>query len=172
MTQRKLFCLLALLLVGISARADAAELCANRGGAVFVRQACGPGETRLDPAALGLVGPQGPTGPAGPAGPQGEQGPAGAALFANVTLAGVLTNGTAVSASRLSTGLYAVTFAQDVGQCTAVATPGSTGAGVSLLDAWPNTAVNTSSTTVQIRFNRPGAPVTPVDTDFHLIVVC
>jgi len=159
MASRKLFGLLFVLLVGIASRADATVLCANAGGAVFVRQACGPRESQLDPVALGLVGPQGPA------------GPAGVSLFANVALDGTLTNGTATSASRSSTGLYVVMFAQDVSQCTAVVTPGSSGAGVSRLNAWANTAISIGPS-VEIRFNSPGEPVTPVDTDFHVIVVC
>ena len=171
MASLRIFGLLVLLLVGISSRADAAVLCANASGMVFVREACGRNETRLDPVALGLVGPQGPTGPKGP---QGEQGPAGAALFANVTGTGVLTNGTATSVSRLSTGFYVVTFAQNVSQCAVVATPGSTGTGASRLNAWANASLGFIGTEVQIRFNGPDPDtvVTPVDTDFHLIVVC
>jgi hypothetical protein len=59
-----------------AASAYAAVLCSNPSGSVFVRTACKAHETQLDPAALGLVGPQGPSGPPGPAGPTGPTGPA------------------------------------------------------------------------------------------------
>jgi hypothetical protein len=67
-----------LLVLTISAGyAEAAVLCANPSGSVFIRTACNSNETRLDPVALGLVGPQGPTGPAGPTGVPGPAGPTG-----------------------------------------------------------------------------------------------
>jgi hypothetical protein len=43
-------------LVGISAPADAAVLCSNPSGSVFVRAQCKANEQQLDPAALGLGG--------------------------------------------------------------------------------------------------------------------
>jgi hypothetical protein len=56
-----------------SAQADV--LCKPKAGAgVRVRAACSPGEIRLDPLALGLVGPQGGPGPQGAPGPQGPAG--------------------------------------------------------------------------------------------------
>ena len=59
------------------------------------------------------------TGPAGPQGDQGPQGPAGpSALWANVRSDGVLLQQSeGVSASRLRTGVYRVTFPQNVGSC-------------------------------------------------------
>lgn len=71
-----------MLCVGIAVSVDAAVLCANPSGSVFVRAQCNSNEQQLNPAALGLVGPQGPAGPTGatgPAGPQGATGPAGPA---------------------------------------------------------------------------------------------
>jgi hypothetical protein len=44
---------------------------------VKLRGTCKPSETVLDPAALGLRGPQGEQGATGPEGPAGPQGPAG-----------------------------------------------------------------------------------------------
>jgi hypothetical protein len=73
-----------MLLVGISVSVDAAILCTNPSGSVFVRAQCNGNEQQLNPIALGLIGPMGPAGPTGapgpvgPAGPQGAQGPAGA----------------------------------------------------------------------------------------------
>ena len=72
--------MLSLIVIGIAtsaASADAATLCANASGSVFVRAACNPNETPLDPVALGLVGPRGPAGPQGPQGVIGAQGPEG-----------------------------------------------------------------------------------------------
>ena len=58
--------------------ANAAVLCANPSGSVFVRETCKSNETKLDPAALGLVGPQGPAGATGPQGVAGSAGTPGA----------------------------------------------------------------------------------------------
>ncbi len=49
--------LVMVLLVGISASADAAVLCSNPSGSVFVREQCQANEQQLDPVALGF-GPQ------------------------------------------------------------------------------------------------------------------
>jgi hypothetical protein len=55
--------------------ADAAVLCSAKNGTLRIRQeSCKPKESRVDPVALGLVGPQGPAGPAGPQGPSGPSG--------------------------------------------------------------------------------------------------
>src|SRR5260370_34962387 len=45
---------------------EAAVLCANPSGSVFLRATCNGSEIKLDPVALGLVGPPGPDGPPGP----------------------------------------------------------------------------------------------------------
>src|SRR5262245_24486282 len=127
---------------------------------------CKQGETALEWNVQGVPGPPGAPGEPGP------PGPPGVSLFANVTQAGTLENGTATGASRTDTGRYTVTFGQDVRTCAPVATAGSTGSGTSSLVAWPNTFVGFTPNEVEIRFNRPDSPVTPVDTDFHLIVVC
>ena len=67
----------------------------------------------------GDPGSQGPQGPAGPQGPQGVPGPAGTgALWANVRSDGLLRqHSTGVTASELRTGIYRVTFPQDVTTC-------------------------------------------------------
>jgi hypothetical protein len=77
-----LFVLLLLLMMsvfrgGLCSYADAAVLCANPSGSVFLRTQCSGNETYLDPVALGLVGPPGPQGPVGPQGSPGPQGPSG-----------------------------------------------------------------------------------------------
>ena len=77
--KRSVLTLAALLIVtAMPAMVEAAVLCANPSGSIFVRTACKSGETALDPATLGLVGPPGPAGPRGEAGPAGPMGPIGA----------------------------------------------------------------------------------------------
>ena len=68
-----------LALLAVTVPADAAGvLCNRRTGAVVVRDACKPGESPLDAASLGFVGPPGPTGAAGATGPAGPAGSNGA----------------------------------------------------------------------------------------------
>jgi hypothetical protein len=64
-------------LFGSSPIAMADILCKKKNGILFVRTACKPKETPIDPVAFGLTGPQGLQGPQGPTGPTGAQGPAG-----------------------------------------------------------------------------------------------
>jgi hypothetical protein len=70
---RILLLVMVMLLVGLSVSADAAVLCSNLSGSVFVRAQCKAHEQQLDLIALGLVGPQGPAGPPGPSGVSGYQ---------------------------------------------------------------------------------------------------
>src|SRR5215467_5615446 len=68
------------LCVAMTAGLDAAVLCSNPSGSVFVRDSCKGNETQLNPVALGLVGPAGPAGAPGTPGTPGApgaQGPAG-----------------------------------------------------------------------------------------------
>ena len=70
-----LLLLMSALLEGPFSDADAAVLCVQNNGGVTVRRIqCNSNEDQLDPAALGLVGPQGPQGPPGPQGSPGPQG--------------------------------------------------------------------------------------------------
>jgi hypothetical protein len=126
------------------------------------------------PAGEGVPGPQGPQGPAGPAGPKGEQGPPGINLWATVRADGTFMRGTATGASQLETGLYLVTFDQDVDKCAPMANPGLTEAGMSFAD-------DAIASTVTAAFLGVGenqvavifqTPLDRIDTDFHLIVVC
>ncbi len=78
MKERILFFVMVMLFVGFSVSVDADMLCSNPHGSVFVRSQCKGNEQKLDPIALGLVGPQGPGGPIGATGPVGQQGPQGA----------------------------------------------------------------------------------------------
>jgi hypothetical protein len=52
----------ALVVLAISAPANAAVLCANSSGSVVLRAACKGSEQRVDPVALGLQGPAGLSG--------------------------------------------------------------------------------------------------------------
>jgi hypothetical protein len=54
----------------------------KKSGVVVMREACKPGETAVDPAALGLQGAKGDQGDPGIQGPPGTQGPG--AQFASV----------------------------------------------------------------------------------------
>src|SRR4051812_32539193 len=65
---------LIVVLLAVAAPVGAEVLCASPSGGLSVRTQCKNNETQINPAALGLVGPQGPQGPAGPQGPQGPQG--------------------------------------------------------------------------------------------------
>ncbi len=65
MNWRILLLVMAMLLVGIAVSAEAAVLCSNPSGSVFVRAQCKAHEQQLD---LGLVGPPGPAGPSGVSG--------------------------------------------------------------------------------------------------------
>src|SRR5262249_15275791 len=62
MNWRILLFVVVMLLVGIAMSIDAAVLCANASGSVFVRAQCMGNEQQLDPVALGLVGPSGISG--------------------------------------------------------------------------------------------------------------
>lgn len=65
------------LLLVLCAHASAEMLCREQNGAVVVRGECHKAETRLNAAALGLVGSPGPKGEKGEQGPRGQQGPPG-----------------------------------------------------------------------------------------------
>ena len=65
------------LLIGLCSRTEAEVLCRDQNGAVSAREACRKAETRLNPAALGVVGAPGPKGEKGERGPRGQQGPPG-----------------------------------------------------------------------------------------------
>jgi hypothetical protein len=72
-----------LLLIGLCSSADATVLCANQSGGMVVRDSsCKPGETVLDPVALGLQGP------AGTPGANGADGVSGYEIATSATLAG------------------------------------------------------------------------------------
>lgn len=71
------------------------------------------------------AGERGLQGPPGPQGDKGERGLPGPTQFARVTAAGVLINGTAVSASRSGTGNYSVTFPSAVDRCAGAANSAS-----------------------------------------------
>jgi len=130
------------------------------------------------PAGEGIPGPAGPAGPQGEQGPQGgqgapgEQGSSGVSLFANVSL-GTLGGGSALSASRSATGLYTVTFGQDVSACVPVVSLGTAngGSATSGVVGEANVSTNFPTGQVSLRFRHP-ATGDEEDTEFHLIVAC
>ena len=99
MKSRTLLFVMVILFAGIAKSVDAAVLCSNASGSVFVRAQCNANEQQLNLAALGLVGPPGPAGPAGPAGPQGPAGNMGSIYlrFSESVLTPINTYGTAVA---------------------------------------------------------------------------
>lgn len=97
-------------------------------------------------------------------------GPPGITHFAHVTSAGEVEAGTATAASNTSTGTYQVTFPIPITGCVAVASPGSIGGGSYRSDAHAVVLIPGSSDTLTIDFYIPDG--TPVNTDFHLILVC
>jgi hypothetical protein len=80
------------------------------------------------------VGPPGPKGAdglpgaAGTAGPKGDKGDAATKLFAVVGASGSLIKSSGVATLvKPATGLYEITFNQDIRECATVASPGSAG---------------------------------------------
>jgi hypothetical protein len=86
---------------------------------------------------VGTIGPAGAAGAAGKEGPQGKEGKTGkegpegesaTKLWAAVNEAGALVKSSgAASAEKLSTGVYAVKFDQDITECALLGTTGATG---------------------------------------------
>ncbi|HEY5641030.1 MAG TPA: hypothetical protein VIW01_13370 [Dehalococcoidia bacterium] len=115
----------------------------------------------------------GPPGPAGPQGPQGEAGPRGINLWATVRDDGTLIRGTATGAARPETGVYIVTFAQDVSGCAAIANSGLSDGGMSFASDAIASTVNASflvgEAEVAVVFQNP---LDRINTDFNLIVTC
>lgn len=120
--------------------------------------------------------------PAGPAGPQGPPGPAGsgAGISGVVSPAGTLVYGTGVAGvSVAGSGVYTVTFNQNVSQCPAVATVGgyqlggvtangSDGGTVSLQPGGNNNATAAQ----QITFVTRGLNGVNTPLPFHFGVFC
>ncbi len=122
----------------------------------------------------GSPGSPGPTGVPGPTGAPGPQGPPGITLFAKVDAFGTLISGTAVSASKLSTAQYLVTFGQDVSACAFVASGG----------IWPSSGATTGAlavprldhlfgpNAVQVTLISSSSPHSGATSGFFLIVAC
>jgi hypothetical protein len=100
-------------------------------------------------------------------GARGPTGPSGVSLFADVKSDGTLVHGTATAATRIASGVYTVTFGQDVSGCAAVA----------------NVGLFAGADSVFLAFAGSGtAPATPdnvdvvlssgFDSSFRLIVAC
>jgi len=117
MTARRLIALLAASLV-TAAPLHAAVLCAKKRGTLTVRDTtCRPKERRLDPAALGLVGPEGPIGPQGPAGDATTGTPHHQQLESP---AGFLTDSTFTTGSRLTDVVFSRYNATGIARCSLV----------------------------------------------------
>jgi exopolysaccharide biosynthesis protein len=97
----------------------------------------------------------------------------GVFLFANVKSDGTLVSGTATGASSLGTGAYTVSFGQDLSNCAPVAAVGGF-PGYDVAASNPTTATDISSLhTNQVIVSIARADTAlPVDSSFHLIVVC
>jgi len=130
MTNRALTLAVAVSLV-VGAPLHAAVLCAKKKGGLSVRDVCRKKETQVDPAALGLVGPQGPPGPQGPAGNalsgtphrQHLTSPAGFLTDSTFTTGAMLTD---VVFFRFNDSNTAVCSIVDTaGQITSTVVPGS-----------------------------------------------
>jgi hypothetical protein len=125
----------------------------------------------------GLRGPEGPQGPKGDTGAQGAQGPAGTSspiIFAVVDGDGTLAHGTAVSIQHTVAGEYVLTFAQNLDNCAAVASPGahkSTGP-PAIPAGLANSSTDGNTVTVITRVVSPPGVMQPTDRSFHLIVMC
>ena len=102
-----------LALVG-SSQADV--LCKNKKGILAARTACKGKETAINPAALGLVGPQGAQGTQGPQGAQGAKGDAGpASRWVLASGAGsILAQSGGITVTKINLGTYIVGFGSSV----------------------------------------------------------
>ena len=100
------------LLVSSGVRADV--LCKKKSAVLTVRAACKGKETRVDPAAVGLVGPPGQKGDPGPVGP--------GALWALVGSDGtVIAQSGGITVAKPQTGVYLVTFGTSLAGKVAIA---------------------------------------------------
>jgi len=98
-----------LLVASSGVRADV--LCKKKSAVLTVRAACKGKETRVDPAALGLVGPPGPKGDSGPG-----------ALWALVGSDGtVIAQSGGITVAKPQIGVYLVTFGTSLAGKVAIA---------------------------------------------------
>ena len=129
--------------------------------------------------AKGSAGATGATGPAGPAGAAGTPGASGLSLFVRTDQTGAIhqhTTGATVVKSGVYTGLYKVTFTQDISNCAVVVSQGegsSNGffAGVQFvakIDSDPGSGGDVHSVDVYPTLTNG----TATDAGFDLIVAC
>ena len=132
--------------------------------------------------ATGATGPTGATGAAGPAGPAGAAGTPGAAglsLFVRADQTGAMhqhTAGASVVKNSVFTGLYKVTFTQDISNCATVVSQGESlnngfFAGVEFvakIDSDPSNGGDVHSVDVSTTLTNG----TATDAGFDLIVAC
>jgi hypothetical protein len=131
---------------------------------------------KLSPAVRGALKHRVGNTSASAAGQTGERR-AGSSLSANIR-GGQLVSGTATALEHPATGEYVVSFGRDVSTCAAVASPGFTGGvGDAQTVAVGLTSVGDDDLAinkvgVQFHIREATGGVTPVDTDFHLVVAC
>jgi hypothetical protein len=126
-----------------------------------------------------------PAGPAGPAGAAGAAGPAGAAgagssMNGVVSPAGTLVYGTGVTAVSVGgSGVYTVTFSENVSQCPVVATIGGYQLGGNTASATDGGTVslqpggnNTATAAQQVTFVTRSLAGVNVPLPFHFGVFC
>jgi hypothetical protein len=114
---------------------------------------------------------KGPTGPQGPKGDKGDPGAPATRLWAVVGSNGSLARSSGATASiRLNTGIYQVTFNQNVAACSYLATLGNPGTGDPLFGTIVTAlrAGNANAVWVHTR----DAAGTDADRSFHLVVFC
>jgi hypothetical protein len=139
------------LLVTSLTPAGAAVLCQKKSGAVFVRSACKKKEMALDVSGLGLVGPK---------------------LWVRVHFDGTTEDASSpqITVSHNVSGVYDVTFPQDVSACAPVASVHDT---IELL-ATPSLNGVSGPTVVEVLVRNvgPAGPAEYADADFSLVLAC
>jgi len=119
----------------------------------------------------GPPGPQGEHGVTGPPGPQGDQGAPGLSLWATVLGDGSLLGGTATGSIRTETGEFHVTFAEDVSDCAATASPGQGPPGATVFPlSIASIFRGTNDNTIRVLIHSPTGDRLP--SAFNLIVAC
>ena len=105
---------------------------------------------------------KGPTGPTGP----------GTTFHAAITRYGAIEAGDATAVDHPGTGVYEAKFPQPLTTCSAVASPGTLGSGVTALKAIGRVNVGLpTADVVRVTFERVDTGAA-VNTDFQLIVDC
>lgn len=91
-------------------------------------------------------------------------------LKAHVGAFGTVEVGAGVSAVRNSTGSYSLTFPRQLTGCVATGAPAIYQSGQMVVTAVVSTTINGEGSTLSVNIRRPD--ITPIDSDFSVIVVC